>query len=67
MVAAVPDLAPTPRSYPHSLLRTLQQHAFYLRLGEHPRDRVWCGLCLTPRMIARVVYYAVALRIWRPD
>jgi hypothetical protein len=42
---------------PDNLLRTLQQHAFYLKLGEHLRDRVWCGLCLTPRMIARVVYY----------
>jgi hypothetical protein len=48
---------------PDNLLRTLQQHAFYLRLGEHIRDRVWCGLCLTPRMIARVMYYVVRLSI----
>jgi hypothetical protein len=45
---------------PDSLLKTLQQHAFYLRLAEHLQDRVWCGLCLTPRMIARVVYYVIA-------
>jgi Uncharacterised nucleotidyltransferase len=45
---------------PDSLLKTLQQHAFYLRLAEHLQDRVWCGLCLTPRMIARVVYYATS-------
>jgi hypothetical protein len=47
---------------PDGLLRTLQQHAFYLRLAEHLQDRVWCGLCLTPRMIARVVYYVIAPR-----
>jgi hypothetical protein len=43
---------------PADLFRTLQQHAFYLKLSEHLRDKVWCGLSLTPRMIARVVYYA---------
>jgi hypothetical protein len=49
-----------------SLLRTLQQHAFYLKLGEDWQRRVWCGLCLTPRMIARVMYYVIAPRVWRP-
>jgi Uncharacterised nucleotidyltransferase len=50
---------------PNGLLRTLQQHAFYLKLAERFQDRVWCGLCLTPRMIARVVYYVIAPCVWR--
>lgn len=52
---------------PHGLLRTLQQHVFYLRLGEHLQDRMWCALYLTPRMIARVVYYVISPRVQRSD
>jgi hypothetical protein len=48
---------------PDRLLTTLQQHVFYLRLAERLQDRVWCGLCLTPRMIARVAYYVIAPRV----
>jgi hypothetical protein len=54
-------------SGPHGLLTTLQHHAFYVKLGEHLRDRVWCGLCLAPRMIARVLYYVIGPRVQLPD
>jgi hypothetical protein len=54
-------------THPHGLLRSLHQHAFYLGLAEHLQDRLWCGLRMTPRMFARVIYYVITPRLWRHD
>jgi hypothetical protein len=47
-------------------LGAAERYDFYLRLGDRVSDKVRCGLCLTCRMIARLVYYVIAPRLWRP-
>jgi hypothetical protein len=49
------------------LRRAVEQHTFYLRLGERVQDRVRCGVSLASRLIARLVYYVIAPRVWRLD
>jgi Uncharacterised nucleotidyltransferase len=51
----------------NGLLGAVERHAFYLKLGEDMRDKVRCAIHLVYRMIARVVYYVIGPRIWRPE
>jgi Uncharacterised nucleotidyltransferase len=51
----------------NGLLGAVERHAFYLKLGERMRDKVRCGIHLAYRMIARVLYYVIGPRVWRPD
>lgn len=48
-----------------SLLRTVEQHASYLRLEKGVEDKVRCGVYLVYRLIARLLYYVITPRIWR--
>ena len=48
------------------LLWTIEQHASYLRLEERVQDKVRCGIYLVYRLIARLAYYVIGPRVWRP-
>jgi hypothetical protein len=49
------------------LLRKVEQHASYLKLEERLQDKLRCGIYLLYRLIARLLYYVIGPRLWRPD
>jgi hypothetical protein len=50
-----------------SFHRTVEQHASYLKLEERVQDKMRCGVYLMYRLLARLVYYVISPRVWRPD